>query len=52
MLNGQLDEVNFLLRLSIHDGIESGTEPWTSIIHRPRIKMHGPDNQKTLCCKA
>jgi len=27
MLNGQPDEVNFLLRLFIHVGIESGTEP-------------------------
>jgi len=28
MLNEQLDEVNFLLRLSIHGGIAAGTQPW------------------------
>ena len=26
-LNGQLDEVNFLLRFSIHDGMDAGTDP-------------------------
>jgi len=30
MLNGQLEDVNFLLRLSIQVGIESGTEPLTT----------------------